>query len=127
VCLQSEELSDAIEQIALVTVHTRALCFFIQPFADGFERKRRSINEGDRRFIEVKGRAHHGPISLSANEYSTARRLGGSYWLYVVFNCASSPEVLAIQDPARLNWKALSRIEQYQVGLSDLLRTARRI
>ena len=72
-----------------------------KPVDRGANGKRRSINEGDRRFIEVKGRAHHGPISLSANEYSTARRLGGSYWLYVVFNCASSPEVLAIQDPAR--------------------------
>jgi hypothetical protein len=45
-----------------------------------------------------------------------------NYWLYVVFNCASSPEILAIQDPARLNWKPLSKIEQYQVGASELLK-----
>jgi len=45
------------------------------------------------------------------------------YWLYVVFNCASSPEILAIQDPARLNWKPLSKIEQYQVGASELFKT----
>jgi hypothetical protein len=30
--------------------------------------------------------------------------------------------ILAIQDPARLNWKALSKIEQYQVGASQLLK-----
>jgi len=30
--------------------------------------------------------------------------------------------ILAIQDPARLNWKPLSKIEQYQVGASDLLK-----
>ena len=41
----------------------------------------------------------------------------------VVFNCTSSPEVLTFQDPARLDWKPLSKIEQYQVGLSDLLKT----
>ena len=64
-----------------------------------------------------------GPISLSANEYSAAKRLGKNYWLYVVFNCASSPEILAIQDPARLNWKPLSKIEQYQVGASELFKT----
>jgi hypothetical protein len=43
--------------------------------------------------------------------------------LYVVFNCASSPERLAIQDPARLNWKPLSKIEQYQVGASEFPKT----
>jgi len=66
--------------------------------------------------------ANRGPISLSANEYCAAKRLGTNYWLYVVFNCASSPEILAIQDPARLNWKPLSKIEQYQVGASELLK-----
>ena len=76
----------------------------------------------DRRFIEVKGRAYRGPISLSANEYSAAKRLGRNYWLYVVFNCSSTPEVLAINDPARLNWKPLSKIEQYQVAASDIVR-----
>jgi superfamily II DNA or RNA helicase len=76
----------------------------------------------ERRFIEVKGRAYRGPISLSANEYSAAQRLSRNYWLYVVFNCASSPEVLAIQDPARLNWKPLSKIEQYQVAASDIVK-----
>jgi hypothetical protein len=33
------------------------------------------------------------------------------------------PEILAIQDPARLNWKPQSKIEQYQVGASELLKT----
>lgn len=79
-------------------------------------------SDGDRRFIEVKGRAYRGPISLSANEYSAAKRLGRNYWLYVVFNCASTPEVLAIQDPARLNWKPLSKIEQYQVAASAIVK-----
>ena len=83
----------------------------------------KGLSDNQRRFIEVKGRAHRGPISLSANEYSAAKRLGTNYWLYVVFNCASSPEILAIQDPARLNWKPLSKIEQYQVGASELLKT----
>ncbi len=56
------------------------------------------------RFIEVKGRARVGEIALTANEYKTAQRLEGDYWLYVVFNCASMPELSTIQDPARLGW-----------------------
>jgi len=88
----------------------------------GANGKRTGMLDADRRFIEVKGRAFRGPISLSANEYSAAKRLGRNYWLYVVFNCTSTPEVLAINDPARLNWKPLSKIEQYQVAASDIVR-----
>jgi len=89
---------------------------------EGVANDKRSARSGeDRRFIEVKGRAYRGPISLSANEYSAAKRLGRTYWLYVVFNCASAPEVLAIKDPARLNWKPLSKVEQYQVAASDIV------
>ena len=45
------------------------------------------------RFIEVKGRALIGEVTLSSNEYKTAGRLKNDYWLYVVFNCASTPEI----------------------------------
>ena len=52
------------------------------------------------RFIEVKGRAGVGEIALTANEYKTAERLKGDYWLYAVFNCGAKPELHVIQDPA---------------------------
>ena len=45
------------------------------------------------RFIEVKGRAAVGEVALSANEYKTAERLKRDYWLYVVFNCGTTPEL----------------------------------
>src|SRR5206468_11574988 len=54
------------------------------------------------RFIEVKGRAGVGVVALSENEYRTAQRLKGNYWLYTIFNCAGTPEMHAVQDPARL-------------------------
>jgi hypothetical protein len=59
------------------------------------------------RFIEVKGRAAVGEVALTTNEYKTAERLKQDYWLYVVFNCASTPEVHLIQDPIRLGWEPL--------------------
>ena len=43
------------------------------------------------RFIEVKGRAGVGVVALSENEYRTAERLKGDFWLYAVFNCAGTP------------------------------------
>ena len=73
------------------------------------------------RFIEVKGRSHVDEVALTANEYKTAERLKKDYWLYVVFNCATVPEVHVIQDPSRLGWKPFVKIEHYQLGAKDIL------
>ncbi len=74
------------------------------------------------RFIEVKGRAAVGEIALTANEYKTAQRLGDDYWLYVVFNCASQPQVTLFQNPARFDWEPLSRIDCYRIGAETILK-----
>jgi superfamily II DNA or RNA helicase len=74
------------------------------------------------RFIEVKGRAGIGVVALSENEYRTAQRLKGDYWLYAVFNCAGTPELHAIQDPARLSWKPVMTVEHYQLEASAVVR-----
>lgn len=73
------------------------------------------------RFIEVKGKATFGEISLSANEFKTAQRLGEDYWLYVVFNCASIPEVTQIQNPARFDWEPMSKIDCYRIDAKTVL------
>jgi superfamily II DNA or RNA helicase len=74
------------------------------------------------RFIEVKGRAAVGEIALTANEYKTAQRLGDDYWLYVVFNCASQPQVTTIQNPARFDWEPLSKIDCYRIKAEVILK-----
>ena len=74
------------------------------------------------KFIEVKGRAAVGEIALTANEYKTAQRLGEDYWLYVVFNCASQPQVTLIQNPARFDWEPLSKIDCYRIGAETILK-----
>jgi superfamily II DNA or RNA helicase len=81
-----------------------------------------SRDEIETRFIEVKGRAGVGEIALTANEYKAAQSLGDEYWLYVVFNCASEPQLTAIQNPATLEWEALSKIDCYRIGADGLLR-----
>jgi superfamily II DNA or RNA helicase len=73
------------------------------------------------RFIEVKGRAGTDLVALSPNEYRTAERLKQDYWLYVVFNCGSVPEIHTIQDPVRLGWEPLVKIEHYYVGAKKIL------
>lgn len=73
------------------------------------------------RFIEVKGRAAVGEVALTTNEYKTAERLKQDYWLYVVFNCTSTPQVHVIQDPVRLSWEPIQKIEHYHVGAAQIL------
>jgi hypothetical protein len=73
------------------------------------------------RFIEVKGRAAVGEVWLSTNEYKTAQRLKNDYWLYAVFNCAAQPAIHTVQDPGRLGWEPVTKVEHYRVGADTLL------
>lgn len=73
------------------------------------------------RHIEVKGRAGVGEIALTRNEYEKAQLLQESYWLYVVFNCAATPELRRIQNPARLGWQPIITIEHYHLNAKEIL------
>lgn len=75
----------------------------------------------DVKFIEVKGRSQIGEVFLTTNEYKTAERLKNDYWLYVVYNCSSQPEIHRIQNPTRLDWKPLVKIEHYHVSSQSIL------
>ena len=50
---------------------------------------------GERRCIEVKGRAGRDEVWLEDNEYRAACNLGRAYWLYVVLDCATAAPQLA--------------------------------
>lgn len=73
------------------------------------------------RFIEGKGRAGVGEIALSSNEHRTAQRLGEDYWLYVVFNCAATPDLHTIRNPATLGWEPVVTVEHYHVPAKAIL------
>jgi hypothetical protein len=73
------------------------------------------------RFIEVKGRAGVGVVALSSNEYQTAVRMKSDYWLYVAFNCAGTPQLHTIQNPAELGWQPVMAVEHYQVSASAVV------
>jgi hypothetical protein len=73
------------------------------------------------RFIEVKGRSAVGEVAVTTNEYKTAERLKKDYWLYVVYDCATTPKIHPIQDPVRLGWEPLVKIEHYHIGAKKIL------
>jgi len=65
----------------------------------GFDIRSRTP-DGGYRYIEVKTRAREGKIALTPNEWLMAHRLGDEYWLYVIVNATSKPELYTIQNPA---------------------------
>jgi len=72
---------------------------------------------GEKRFIEVKGRAQTGPIVLTAPELDKLRQLGERAWLYIVTFCKGQrPRLHRIQDPiSKLTPEMLYRQVQYLV------------
>jgi SNF2 family DNA or RNA helicase len=56
--------------------------------------------DGDVRYIEVKGRARVGELELTDNEWAQARNHPDRYWLYVVYNCDTTPTLKRIKNPA---------------------------
>ncbi len=77
------------------------------------------------RYIEVKGRASVGGVALTPNEWIKAQRFGKDYWLYVVVNCGTKPELYLIQDPAsKLSPKEEVSVVRYMVGQGDWKKAA---
>jgi len=42
----------------------------------------------------------------------------------VVYNCASMPQVHVVQDPVRLGWQPIVKVEHYHVGAKEILQAA---
>jgi len=78
--------------------------------------------DGRKYYIEVKARSETGPVALTQNEWFKARRFQDDYYLHVVLNAASTPELHCIPNPAAV----LTPTEQYEVrylvSLSDILK-----
>ena len=81
--------------------------------------------DGEKRSIEVKGRAGTGEVEVSDNEWGRACNLRGRYWLYVVYECATpNPRLVRVQDPfGRLLAKAKGSV---LIGPKDILGAAER-
>ena len=61
----------------------------------------RSTNSsGVKRYIEVKARSGLGAVALTQNEWFKAKQFKSDYFLYVVLNAATHPDLYIIQNPA---------------------------
>jgi len=72
---------------------------------------------GEVRFIEVKGRWDVDiTVELTEAEYEYAKKLGESYWLYIVYGLSTgNPRLLAIRDPVnRAKWSTVE-VKRYRL------------
>lgn len=86
----------------------------------GFDIKSRGAKEF--RYIEVKGRKGTGAVLLTANEMIKAGRFNQEFWLYVVYDCATTPHLIRVKDPAAcLNFTEHSvTASRYRVNAGDI-------
>lgn len=70
----------------------------------------RSKGKGEVRYIEVKARAGVGDVALTPNEWLKAKRFKDQYYLYIVVNAATNPELYIVQNPVE-NLKVQEKVE----------------
>ena len=84
-----------------------------------------TLPDGSQRCIEVKGRAGQSAVQMEANEWKQACNLGDSYWLYVVFDCATpSPELVRVRNPFHRLLANSRGIEAYSIPARSLIEAA---
>jgi superfamily II DNA or RNA helicase len=83
---------------------------------------RSTDRDGIVRYIEVKARAGMGDVALTQNEWFKAKRFKGDYYLYVVLNSATKPELIVIQNPAeRLNPEERVEVVRYIISEGEII------
>ena len=82
----------------------------------------RSITQdGKIRCIEVKARAERKPIVLTSNEWHMAKQLKDDYFLYVVLNASTQPDLYIIQNPAeKINAVQQTTDVRFRIPLSEI-------
>ncbi|MBC7078244.1 MAG: DUF3883 domain-containing protein, partial [Synergistales bacterium] len=88
----------------------------------GYDLTSLDLNSGELRLIEVKGLAEAtGTILLTPNERRVAEDRRDCYWLYIVTNCRTTPQLQEpIKDPARFPWHEVTKVAHYYLTVDAL-------
>ena len=91
----------------------------------GYDLTSLDLQSGDMRLIEVKGlAAPTGSVLLTPNERRVADDRPDCFWLYVVTNCASVPELQEpIKDPARFPWREVTKVQHYWLNVNEMAKS----
>ena len=81
---------------------------------------RSMASDGQKRYIEVKGRAATDGVMLSDNEWNRLTQLGKRAWLYIVTDCKNHPTLHIINDPGNtLDFEKTVKGVQYYLPLEE--------
>ena len=88
----------------------------------GYDLTSLDVRSGELRLIEVKGLAGAtGTVLLTPNERRVAEDRPDCYWLYVVTNCATTPELQKpIRAPAEFPWQEVTTVKHYHLSVNAL-------
>ena len=75
---------------------------------------------GLKRYIEVKARSEPGAVSLTQNEWFKAKQFKLDYFLYVILNAATQPELQIIQNPAEQTSPEEKIETRYLISLGEI-------
>ena len=93
----------------------------------GYDVTSLDVESGQLRLIEVKGiAAATGTILLTPNERRVAEDRRDCFWLYVVTNCAASPQLQEpIKDPVSFPWHEVSKVQHYWLNVDAMTKPIR--
>lgn len=88
----------------------------------GYDLTSLDLNSGELRLIEVKGlSAAAGMVLLTPNERRVAEDRRDCYWLYIVTNCKTAPQLQEpIKNPARFPWHEVTKVQHYYLAVDAL-------
>jgi hypothetical protein len=88
----------------------------------GYDVTSLDLASGELRLIEVKGLgAATGTVLLTPNERRVAEDRRDCFWLYVVTNCGTEPQLQdPIPDPARLDWTEVTKVAHYYLSVNAM-------
>jgi len=75
---------------------------------------------GGVRYIEVKGHAATGDVTLYYTEWQLAHRMREEFFIYEVDYATTKPELRIVQDPVGKGVQATERVTEYRIRAADL-------
>ena len=76
--------------------------------------------DGEVRYIEVKGHASTGDVSLYYTEWQMAHRMGEEFFIYEIDHALTDPRLRIVQDPVGKGIEPVERVVEYFIDSEQL-------
>ena len=76
--------------------------------------------DGQVRYIEVKGHASTGDVTLYYTEWQMAHRMGEEFFIYDVDHALTNPQLRIVQDPVGKGIEPVERVVEYLINSGQL-------